>query len=549
MAQGTLWRALAETARRWRASWTSDRARRAKRRKGAAEAARVLQLGLEALPGDAQLWNDLAVLQIELRDLASAERSVRRALQINSDLPQAHCNLGIVLAERADDEPALRCLDRALQLDPQLDVAHQNRAMLLSRMQHVEAALAAWDDILQRDPGHAHAYAVKAALLLRSGRYAEAGQHLDRAESLGSRTPAIALYRALIEAAIGDPQRAANAITALRGKMEDAELDWDLAHIYLSRGEFQKGWPLYEARLRKSFDSPRRAYGFPEWQGESLAPGALLVMAEQGLGDEIMFASCYRDVIERAPGCVIECDPRLESLFARSFPGARVVGAARGNDRLWLAEHRELRCQVHAGSLPRFFRTSAESFPRHCGYLRPDPQRVAAWRDRLAPLGGLLKVGIAWNGGLAHTRRSSRCVPLPQLAPLLRGSPHAFISLQHDDDGSEVARLSEMSGTAVHAFGAALRDLDENASLLRALDVVITVCSSVAHMSGAVGVATWVMTPRIPEWRYLRTGTTLPWYPGVRLFRQQEEGAWQPVVSSISAQLAAFRPAQPDQKA
>lgn len=528
-------RLVADATRRWRVGRLTRRARRIKRYKGVDAAAGLLKQAVAAFPLEARLWNDLAAQNIEQGDFAAARANAGRAVELQPDLPEAHCNMGLVLAQLGDEGNALRCLERALQLDPGLEAAQLNRAILLTRMLQVEPALAAWNAILDRMPRFVDAYAAKSTLLMRLGQHAEAEACLDAARALGLDAPQLKLNRALLEGDVGDPGRAVRAIEALRGEVEHADVEWGLALIHLAHGDFTKGWPLYESRLTKTFDSPRRAYRLPPWRGEPLQDGELLVMAEQGLGDEIMFASCYPDVIERAPGSVVECDPRLATLFQRSFPNCRVMGAPRGNDQQWLRDHPRLRRQIHAGSLPLLFRNRASLFPRHAGYLRPDPSGVEAWRARLAGSGNALKVGIAWNGGLSHTRRALRCVPVAELASLLHGLPHTFVSLQHDDEGSDAARIGELAGVQVQSWPEALADLDECAALLRALDVVVTVCSSIAHLGGAVGVPTWVLAPRVAEWRYLRSGEALPWYPSVRIFRQEQDGKWSAVMARVRA--------------
>jgi tetratricopeptide (TPR) repeat protein len=538
MLRTTLYRIATAAISRWRVARILDRARSAKRRHGVLASAEVLLRGVKRYPEEARLWNELAVAQIESQDLESAAQSIRRTLDLCPDLPQGHCNMGIVLAERGEQAAALRSFERAFEIDPTMLAARENYAYLVSKTQPIDATLAAWDEVLRLDPRHQRAHVVKSGVLMCAGRFAEAVESLGRAEQIGGETPTMALYRAVIDADTGKPDRAIGALEALRGKIPDADIDWNLALVYLSQGDFARGWPLYEARPTRSDPQKRRPYGFPEWDGGRLTDGALLVVAEQGLGDEIMFASCYADVIERAPGCVIECDPRLARIFERSFPNAQVVGIARDNDASWTRDYPKLGRQVLAGSLPRMFRSGEASFPRHAGFLRLDPSRVDEWRTRLAALDGNLKVGIAWNGGLDHTRRALRCLPVSDLAGLLRNTRHTIVSLQHDDKRGEAMQLAGLSGRAVHEFPDALADLDEQAALIKALDVIITVCSSVVHLGGAVGARTWVLTPSVAEWRYRNAGETLPWYPTVRLYRQARPGEWGAVLARVSDALS-----------
>jgi Flp pilus assembly protein TadD len=539
MLATTVLRVATSAIRRWRAGSVVASARRSHRRGNTGAAIRILWAGVERYPSEAELWNELAVHEIEARDFSAAGRAVRRALELRPDLAQAHCNLGIVLIEDGEQETALCCFERALELDPGLHAARENRALLLSEIPRLEAAISAWEEIIRADPTHRKAHAMLGGILMCAGRFSEAIEWLNRVVAFAPGTPDAALYRAVIDADTSDPDRAMQAIEALRGSVKDTNLDWNLALIHLSRGDYERGWPLYESRPTRA-RARRRSYGFPEWQGTSAPAGSLLVIAEQGLGDEIMFGSCYPELLERVPQCVIECDPRLAALYQRSFPAAQVVGAARGNDGSWIGNYPKLQSQILAGSLPRIFRASVADFPRRIAYLHPDPRRVDAWRGQLATLRGDLKIGIAWNGGLAHTRRALRCIPLEELAGLLRGSPHSFLSLQHDDDGKEAIRLGDLSGTTVHRYPGAITDLDEQAALLGALDVVITVCSSVVHLSGAVGTRTWVLAPRVAEWRYLRSGETMPWYPAVRLFRQDRDGEWAAVIGRVADSLSAL---------
>jgi hypothetical protein len=265
-----------------------------------------------------------------------------------------------------------------------------------------------------------------------------------------------------------------------------------------------------------------------------LSGRSILVYAEQGIGDEIMFASCVPELVERGARIVLECDPRLARLFARSFPSVRVVeGRLRASDD-WVGVTGRVDFQVAAGSLPWHFRRGIERFPQHLGYLRADPARVEFWRRRLDGLGTGLKVGVSWRGGLAKTRSAVRSLPVSLLRSLL-GAPNCrFVSLQYgkvDDD------LSALGAAAPAHWPDEHRDLDELAALVSAVDVVISVCNATVHLAGALGSETWVMTPASAEWRYMARGDRMPWYPSVRLVRQPKCGDWDSVVSELFVRL------------
>jgi hypothetical protein len=250
-----------------------------------------------------------------------------------------------------------------------------------------------------------------------------------------------------------------------------------------------------------------------------------------------MFASCFPDLLQRAERCVIECSPRLLSLFQRSFPSAMVHGVAQTErNSEWLKGAGTVDCRVDSGSLPGFFRRTAAEFPVHAGYLRAADLRIAHWRAQLAALGAGLKIGIAWRGGAVSTRRAMRSLDLATLAPLLQQPNCHFISLQHDADPSEIAAAA--TGVQVQHWPDVVRDLDETAALVCALDLVITVCTATAHITGALGRPGWVLVPAVPEWRYLERGATMPWYPSLRLLRQRQAGDWPFVIQEVVRALS-----------
>jgi hypothetical protein len=310
---------------------------------------------------------------------------------------------------------------------------------------------------------------------------------------------------------------------------------WDYAHLQLANRDFAHGWDNYEYRWHALQGGYATAY-LPPWRGESLENKTLLVLHEQGLGDQIMFASCYADVERLAKRCIFVCETRLERLFRRSFPNSLVFAADRGNQ----IKLGEVDFEVQAGTLPMYFRREEAAFPVHGGYLHPDPARVDYWRARLARLGSGLKIGISWRGGTPRTRTRLRTIPLQMLEPILSHPGCHFVSLQYGECEHEILAARETMALSLNHFPEAIADYDETAALVSALDLVITVCTSIVHLTGAVGQRLWILVPSVPEWRYSFNGDTLVWYPAARLFRQGRDEDWRKVVDRVAVQIAEF---------
>lgn len=436
------------------------------------------------------------------RALKSALRDYLRAAEIDPLMIKAHTSQGAVHYLLDEFEKALECTRRVLRLDPDNVAASLNQGLMLRELGCAEDAENTLRRAVARHPGDHDARCGLAMVMIDQGRFEEAEQHLN---------------------------------TVLTADPSHNEACWLLGVAGLARGRFREGWQHYGSRLRRG-DAEARPYGFPEWDG-TRQPGTVLVYAEQALGDDILFASCIPDVMARVAHCVIECEPRLAEIFRRSFPAATVHGSKHKSQPVWLAGAPAVSAQIAAGSLPGLFRNEWADFPHHQGYLVADTNKVHRWRARLAALGPGLKVGIAWTGGAVKTRRRIRSIALSELLPVL-GVPGAqFVSLQYVESVAEIDAISAAYGRQVHHWQEAIADYDETAALVTALDLVISVCTAVVHLSGALGKQVWVMAPSSPEWRYLRTGDRLPWYPSARVFRQQRAGDWSPVIASVAAEI------------
>lgn len=281
----------------------------------------------------------------------------------------------------------------------------------------------------------------------------------------------------------------------------------------LATGDWLNGWRHWEQTLGGRFRK-RLNFGGADWDGSPVE--RLIVYGEQGLGDEIMFGSCIEDCRALAEQVVIECDPRLEGLYRRSFPWAEVHGTRR-EEREW-----DVSCdaQVAVGSLPHLFRPSADSCPQK-PYLTADPERALMWRA-LFDSWGKPVIGINWSGGRIASQAKKRNVGLEAFRSYIETTDAVFVSLQYKDAAEEI----EASGLPVRQFSALLSDdYDDTAALVGELDGIVGIHSTVHHLAGAMGKASTILVPHTPLWNYQR-GDKLPWYGQQALHRQRRDESW-----------------------
>lgn len=500
-------------------------------------AAKAYMRAIALSPEDLRPRLELAVLLIGLDQAKDAASLLRYVLNRAPDSAEAHGNLGVALQRLGDGETALAHFARAVALDESNVLLRNNLALALREAGRLDDAEREIRSALSRDPAAPTTLNNLAVILADRGALEEARALVV---PLVERSPGFTEARCTLARVLQDAGDIAGAEIHLERALEQRPGDPNVRQLRgflrLATGDFGRGWDDYAARFETA-ETPRRGFPFPEWRGEPLTGKPVLVYAEQGIGDEIMFANCFADVIAEAGRVVIECDARLAALFARSFPHAAVFAGRLHGSHPWVAEAGVIDVQIAAGSLPGRYRRDVASFPRHAGYLRPDPAKVARYRERLSGLGAGRTVGIAWRGGLAKTRRTQRSIEPAALRPILAREGVAFVSVQHAASEVDLAALGELAPGRFHHWHDALGDADETAALVSALDVTITVCSWIVHLGGALGADMRVMVPANPEWRYLREGSTMPWYPTARLVRQRVSGDWREVVCAVAAEL------------
>lgn len=298
-----------------------------------------------------------------------------------------------------------------------------------------------------------------------------------------------------------------------------------LGFAQLATGDWEQGWDNYEHCLGGKFRKEIKLGDEPRWDGSPVEN--LFIYGEQGLGDEIMFASMVPDAMTRAQNVTLECDKRLSGLFARSFPGVEVRGTRR-DERPW-ANGRKFSAGCAGGSLARFFRRDKSECPR-TPYLVADPERRLQWRA-LFDSWGKPVIGIAWTGGRANTLRKHRRVTLEAFRPLIESRPDAvFVSLQYTDADEEIAA----TGLPVKHLHRAVQspDYDDTAAFVAELDEIVGVHTTVHHLAGALGKPSTILVPDKTLWNYA-TGDAMPWYRAQVYHRQRRSESWKDCIRRL----------------
>jgi tetratricopeptide (TPR) repeat protein len=471
----------------------------------AAEALRLSRRATAIAPSDPALWRHQAELLTRIGRDAEALACLERLLTMVPGAADVWINRGSVLAALGRHAEALSSFDHALGLEPGSATALGNRGLALLELGEADAALETFDHALAQQPNHPEAHNNRGLALQALDRHEDAVASFDRALGLQADFPDALNHRGVSLQAVGQAGAAlASYEAAIARRPDDPWFHWNAGLCRLLLGDYARGWPDYEWRLRTGSIRTQR-FDRPMWQGESLAGRTLLLHTEQGLGDIIQF-SRYASLIETA-GRVILHAPA---------PGSR-------------PPRFDLHCPLL--SLPARFGSTLADLPSAVPYLAVVPEAVARWRDRLGE--GGRKVGICWQGNPAVRIDRERSVPLTAFAPLAAVPGLRLISLQK---GYGLQQLPDLP--AVETLGPNGPDnFIDTAAVMQCLDLIVTSDTAVAHLAGALARPTWLATSFVPDWRWGLTGKACAWYPTLRLFRQPRAGDWRSVFEAMAAAL------------
>jgi hypothetical protein len=430
--------------------------------------------------------------------LAEAEAVYRRILAREPGNRDALHLLGVIASQVGRHDVAAELIRQAIdnlpndRINTSLGEAHNNLGRALMELNRLEEAVNSFNAAIRCAPENALFHQNFASALEARGDF---------------------------EAAINEYQRA----ISLDPHLPDAH--HGLALSLLATGKFENAWPELEWRWQvQRLGTPRPIIPKPMWDGSDLNGRRILVYAEQGFGDAIQFSRYLPLLAQRGARVWFACQDELARLMSRVEGVERVLGASIDIDF-------DIHCPLL--SLPFRFGTKLESIPANVPYLWADPDSLRFWHDRIAGLGkGRPALGLVWSGNPAHPRDKCRSLRLSDLAPLAEvSSIAALISLQKGAASHELR--SPPDGLNLVDWTGELHDFADTAALIASLDLVISADTAVAHLAGAMGKQVWVLLPYTPDWRWMLHRSDSPWYPTMRLFRQETRGDWTAPLRSV----------------
>ena len=513
----------------------------------------------------AEAYSNRGLAFAGLKQWQAALASLDRAIAIKPDLAEAHSNRGNVLMELEQPDAALASFDRAIALKADYTEAHYNRGNALLALKEPAAALTSYDAAIGFQTDHAEAMCNRglahgelkqwAAALASFERAIEiksdfAEAHSNRGNALtvleqweaalASYDRAIALNADLAEA----HSNRGNVLTALDQwdeaqksyeravaiKADFADAHFNMACLKLLRGDLAGGWVDYEwRRKRGGSDTPKRQgphYPQPLWLGqESLSGKTILLHSEQGLGDTIQFCR-YATLVAALGARVILAVPRTLIRLLSPLEGVSQLIAQDS-----VPPDVDYQCPLL--SLPLAFKTRLNTIPQPTKYLSGASNAVEQWRLKLGEKSGL-RVGLVWSGNRGHKNDHRRSIALVELIAALPDQCE-YISLQKDLSETDLHTLR--SNRHIRNFAHELNDFWDSAALCECMDVIISVDTSMAHLSAALGKRTWILLPRHPDWRWLMNRNDSPWYAAATLYRQERAGDWSEVLRGVRAAL------------
>ncbi|HIO09993.1 TPA: tetratricopeptide repeat protein [Candidatus Poribacteria bacterium] len=473
------------------------------------EAIQVFRRAIEHHPNDAEMYYHLGTTLHKQERLQQAAQAYRQAIELQSSHAEAHYNLGLALQEQEQFDQAVQIYQQAIAFQPNFIDPYNNLGVLLKKQRKFDQAIQVYLQAIEIAPDNAETHNNLGVIFQELGELEESVQSYYQAIKI-------------------NPQF--------------AEAHKNLGISLLLKGEFDDGWKHYEWRDKcDDFLTENRIFPQPAWNGSNIEGKSILVWAEQGIGDQIMFASIFEDLLKTKADTIVECERRLIPLFQRSFPQIDFVPQENPTQPRLLNSN--INYHVPMGGLGRWFRTEERSFLSNKNfYLYVCPEKTPEIRSKYRKLAdGKILVGISWKStSIDQTRADTKSTSLENWKPILSKQDCFFINLQYGDVRQEIEEYtSDQSNISIYLDGEIdpLKNLDDFAAQVSTLDLVISIDNTTVHMAGALGKKVWTLLPYVPDWRWMLKREDTPWYSSMKLFRQTRMNDWSDVFQQVSLEL------------
>ena len=424
----------------------------------------------------------LAVEKHNNGELREAEIIYRKILEVEENADVYHL-LGLIAHQTEHYQEAIDLIKKAINLRPEA-IFYHNLGMVYDKLEKEEESSESFLKAISINPSYLNAelaYYNIASYLKDKGNLKESLEYYNK---------------------------------AIEANKDFAEAYWNRGLLLLISGRLEEGWKDYEYRFKKNKPSDSRIFNKPKWDGSILNGKRILVVSEQGFGDNIQFVRYIPWVKERGGYVILECKKGLEKLF-KSISEIDQFVAKENSSKV------DYDFYIHLMSLPRVFGTNLNSIPNKTPYLQADLKLVDKFREKIQ---GKFKIGICWKGNPNHENDKNRSISFEKFRVLKEIPGVKLFSLQKEEraSDSDVVDLSED-----------MNDFADSAAIVENLDLVISVDTSIAHLAGSLNKPVWTLLPLLPDWRYLLERSDCLWYPSMRLFRQSNPGDWDSLFSEV----------------
>jgi len=487
-------------------------------------------------PHYAKAYANRGVALQKLYQVDDALENYNKAIQLDSGYMEAYYNRGVVLQDLGRSHEAISSYNKAIQLNPDYARSYNSLGTVLYESGDFNEAIDNYNKAIQLNPDYAEAYNNLGAALQSLGKLNEAVNNYNKAIQLKPYSSELQNNIGVVFQKLGKFDKAtSNYNKAIQLKPDDVEAHFNLGLLLLLQGNFKDGWEKYEYRCRdKNYSIPIHNLTQPQWDGSALKGRTLLIYVEQGLGDTFQFSRYLHHIKKDGGSIVFMCQ-------------STVIDFYRGNDSGWdiyidkviSADDPLPHFDLHISlmSLPYIMDTNINNIPQGVPYIKTRQDMAHSWKLKIKKehIKNIIKVGLVWQGSKTHKNDHYRSIPLECFSSLLELDKVKLFSLQRGFGQEQIAKNNFENN--IIDWSSNFGQYINTAALIENLDLVISIDTSIVHLAGAMGKPVWVLLEAVPDFRWMLDHEDSPWYPSAKLFRQQDQGNWETVISKVKKEL------------